>query len=87
MFISHRMKTESSWYDRELFKATLEKSAFTSGLRVRHNMSDRSIEYMEDYDLSKTLLFHTKRGFPYYKMIAPITKKAKSSGLHVQTYK
>ncbi len=72
MFVTHRIAKEDSWYNRELTPtAVMERSAFLKGISVRHNMSSKNIDYMSDGDLSKTLLFHTKRGFPDYPVTAP----------------
>ncbi len=69
LMISHRLRTEDDWYNYRYVKATKERSAYTLELSIRHNLSDRNIEYLGT-DHSKTLLFHTKRSFDY-KTVAP----------------
>ena len=82
MMVSHRLVKEAPWYSRKLTPDyTLERSAFLKGIQIRHNLSDRNVDYMSDGDLSKSLLFHTKRGFPDYPVIAPNHKHGQIFGI------
>ena len=69
LFITHRLYTEGGWFFQDRFRPTFKRSAYIEEIELRHNLSDRNIEFTGG-DRSKTLLYTTKRNLPY-RTIAP----------------